>query len=85
MQLSYNIAEGDLSIKLKKAKEFLDEGHRVKIELKLKGRQNAHPDIGLQRVNDAVERLKGPTVIIEKQPTADGKMIWAQLRDKAVK
>lgn len=38
IQLSVEIGENDLMIKAKKAAEWLKEGHRVKIELQLKGR-----------------------------------------------
>jgi len=41
LRLTVGIGEGDLTNKAKQASEWLHEGHRVKIELKLKGRANA--------------------------------------------
>ena len=38
IQLSVEIGENDLNIKAKRAAEWIKEGHRVKIELQLKGR-----------------------------------------------
>jgi translation initiation factor IF-3 len=38
IQLSVSISENDLMIKAKKAAEWINEGHRVKIDLQLKGR-----------------------------------------------
>ncbi len=38
IQLSVEIGENDLMIKAKKAAEWIKEGHRVKIDLQLKGR-----------------------------------------------
>jgi translation initiation factor IF-3 len=41
LRLTVGIGEGDLTNKAKQASVWLSEGHRVKIELKLKGRANA--------------------------------------------
>jgi translation initiation factor IF-3 len=40
ISLSANIADHDLSVKSKKAIEFLEEGNKVKLSLLLKGRQH---------------------------------------------
>lgn len=79
IQVSYNIAEGDLKTKTRQAKEHLDKGCRVKIELRMKGRQNAHPDIALERVRSMVSELTDPKIVIEKQPTLNGKTVEAML------
>lgn len=41
LRMTVGIGEGDLTVKAKQASLWLSEGHRVKIELKLKGRANA--------------------------------------------
>lgn len=41
LRMTVGIGEGDLTVKAKQASTWLSEGHRVKIELKLKGRANA--------------------------------------------
>jgi translation initiation factor IF-3 len=79
IQLGYNIAQGDLDTKTKHAREFLDKGHRVKIEMRMKGRQNAHPDIALEKMKGVVESLMEPRIVVEKKPTLDGKTVIAQL------
>jgi translation initiation factor IF-3 len=38
IQISVSISEHDIMIKAKQASEWIKEGHRVKIELQLKGR-----------------------------------------------
>ncbi len=45
------IGEHDYQIKLRKAKEFIEEGNKVKIILKFKGRQIEHPEIGIELLN----------------------------------
>jgi len=46
IQLSCDIAINDLQTKARKAKEFLEEGHKVRCALRLKGRQKSMPERG---------------------------------------
>jgi translation initiation factor IF-3 len=46
IRLSTTIGEHDVSVRVNQAKKFLAEGNKVQIELLLRGRQKAHPDIG---------------------------------------
>ena len=46
IQLSCEIAINDLQTKARKAKEFLEEGHKVRCALRLKGRQKSMPERG---------------------------------------
>ncbi|MBU4485705.1 MAG: translation initiation factor IF-3 [Candidatus Delongbacteria bacterium] len=46
--MSVNIDNHDIEIKSKKAREFLEEGNKVKVFLQFRGREIAHKDMGLQ-------------------------------------
>ncbi len=46
IKLSCNIADHDLEIKAKKAREFLSDGDKVKCVIQLRGRQKGNPDRG---------------------------------------
>lgn len=48
VRLSLRISEHDMSIKAKKASEFLEEGHKVKVDLLMRGREQAHPEMGFE-------------------------------------
>lgn len=63
IKLKPNIADGDLQIKVDKIKAILEEGHRVKISMSFRGRENAHKDLGLAKVNSMVASLKDITNI----------------------
>ena len=54
IQLSVEIGENDLAIKSKKAAEWIKEGHRVKIELQLKGRTKYMDDKFLRERLDRI-------------------------------
>ena len=45
----------DYNIKLGRIETFLDEGHKVRIQLQFRGRENAHRELGFEKM----ERIKG--------------------------
>ena len=46
VRLGLKIGEHDLATKLKHARKFLGEGHKVKVSLLFRGREITHPDLG---------------------------------------
>ncbi|MCK9195155.1 MAG: translation initiation factor IF-3 [Nevskia sp.] len=64
--------EGDFQTKLKHLKTFLEEGDKVKITVRYKGRELAHQDLGFK----LIERLKAELdelALIEQHPKLEGK------------
>ena len=59
MRLSLNINENDLMIKVNKTKDFLEKKHKVKITLRLKGREVTQYDAAKQIMEDYYKRLDG--------------------------
>lgn len=51
IRLSYNTDVHDLEVKLKQAKRFLGEGHRLKLRLKLVGREMAFKEKGIEQLD----------------------------------
>ena len=45
----------DYNIKLGRIESFLDEGHKVRVQLQFRGRENAHRELGFEKL----ERVKG--------------------------
>ncbi|MGB7930646.1 MAG: translation initiation factor IF-3 [Gammaproteobacteria bacterium] len=65
---------GDYRIKLRKLTEFLEEGDRVKVTLRFRGREMAHQELGLellQRVKADLEELG----VVEQEPRSEGRMM----------
>lgn len=48
----------DLNFKMKNSIGFLEEGHRVKISIRFRGREMAHPEIGRRQMDRVLEALK---------------------------
>ena len=67
-----NIDDNDYNTKMKKIHSFLEEGDKVKVTMRFRGRELAHPDIAMgimTRVRDEVgERAK-----IEQFPRMEGR------------
>ena len=65
---------GDYRIKLRKLTEFLEEGDRVKITLRFRGREMAHQELGLellQRVKHDLDEFG----VVEQEPRSEGRMM----------
>jgi translation initiation factor IF-3 len=57
VQLRPTIDTNDLNIKARKAKEFLEEGDKVKIVMRFRGRENTHKDVGRVTMQQFLEAL----------------------------
>lgn len=87
VQLSATIEENDVNIKAKNAIRFLQEGNKVKVSIRFRGRQIAHSDIGLKVMQDFIERTK-EYCTVERRPTIEGRnmlMILVPKTEKAIK
>jgi len=69
-----NIDMHDFDHKVKHAREFLDNGDKVKFTLMFRGREMAHPELGFEVMQKIKERLE-TFVQIEKEPSQEGRNI----------
>lgn len=58
--LSVRISEHDMSIKAKKVAEFLADGDLVKIELRMRGREQAYGDLGHKQLQTFMTLISTP-------------------------
>jgi translation initiation factor IF-3 len=72
LRLRPKIGDHDLEVKSKQAKVFLEEGHKVKMTVLFRGRENLHPDIGRQVLNEMIDLLKD-SATIEQPPKMEGR------------
>lgn len=70
--LSPRIAEHDLETRLKKANEFLSKGNKVKLNVKFKGREMAHPETGYKVTQQALDWF-GSRVTVERETKFEGR------------
>jgi len=83
IRLSVRIGEHDMEIRLKQAEEFLDRGDRAKIEIILRGRENARPDLAFGVLNDFYKKMQEKMDLrLEQEPTRQGNKVTAILAKK---
>jgi len=70
--------EHDYDVKLRQAREFLDEGHKVKVTIVFRGREIAHREIGQKQLQDMVADLKD-VGMVEQAPRMEGKAMFMLL------
>lgn len=70
--LSPRIAQHDLEVRLRKVENFLEDGDRVKLTVKFKGREMAHPETGRKVVDQALAFF-GEKVNIERETKFEGR------------
>jgi translation initiation factor IF-3 len=84
LMLRPNISPHDLEVKLNYAKNFINNGDKVKFSLRFKGREASHQEIGFEIFKKITEALKD-IAKAESNPKFDGKVIMAILSPIDVK
>jgi translation initiation factor IF-3 len=64
----------DLEVKIKQITKFLEEGDKVKITMRFRGREMAHPELGL-KVYDVIRDKMGDLMKVEYHPKLEGKQM----------
>ena len=64
----------DLDVKAKQARRFLIDGDKVKFNLRFRGREIFHPEIGRQILDQMAERLRD-VALIEQRPLMEGRVL----------
>ena len=78
IRLSMTIDVGDIAVKTKQCLKFLEAGNKVKVSIRMKGRENARAYQGVKVMNDFFEGLEGKAVQ-DNKPTTEGRNITMML------
>lgn len=81
MRFGLKIGQGDLEVKLRKVRKFLEEGHKVRIQVIYKGREMAHKEIGYELV-EKITTLLEEVAIVEQKPQMAGRNLSVVIRSK---
>ena len=72
VRLSPKIGIGDFDTKVNRAVEFLEDGDRIKVTVRFRGRELTHPELGRNLIAKFVDRVKDHG-IAERTPLLEGK------------
>lgn len=81
IQISARSAENDLRIKAQKLNEFLAEGHRIEIQLRLRGREKGNKEWALKKLNGFLAMIT-PEHRVVLEPRFAGRGMVVQVSKK---
>ena len=82
IRITPNIEEHDFGFKSKNARKFLEDGNKVKITVKFRGREVNNIKSGEDVLNKFIEDLEDISVV-EKKPKLEGRNMFIMLSKKA--
>lgn len=82
MRFGLKISDHDLGVKLRKITDFLNEGHKVKIAIVYRGRENAHRDIGFKLAERVIDSFQD-SIVVDQQPQLNGKQLIFVIRNSS--
>jgi len=71
VRIGFKIGEHDWELRLKQADRFLDEGNKVKLEIRLRGRERSRVPMAEQKINNFTKAIPGGAKIegkVSKSP-----------------
>lgn len=74
-RLGPTTGEGDIQRFVKRAKDFIDDGDKVKITVKMKGREVMFPEVAFEQIKKIEKELIG-VAKLESEPKRAGNMIF---------
>jgi len=72
IKLSPNIGDNDFGFKLRNARKFIEEGNKVKFNLRFRGREMSYQDLGMEALQRAAKEL-ADIAKVEQQPKLEGR------------
>ena len=82
LRITPNIEEHDFGFKAKNAKKFIEDGNKVKITVRFRGRELNNVKMGENILNDFAKELED-VAVVEKAPKLEGKNMFIILAKKA--
>ena len=71
LRLSPVVDTHDFETKLRQARKWIEQGMKVKIDMRFRGRMMTRQDVGRQIMNDFLDKVKD-IALVEKKPSLEG-------------
>ena len=84
IRVTPNIEEHDFGFKSKNARKFIEDGAKVKITVRFRGRELNYVKAGEETLNEFIENLSD-IATVEKKPLLEGKNMFVILAKKVEK
>lgn len=73
--------EGDYQVKLRNLIRFLEHGDKAKVSIRFRGREMAHPELGL-KVMDRIKQDLAEHCVVEQEAKREGRQVMMVLSPK---
>lgn len=70
VKLKPKIEQHDFDVKLRRAKSFIEDGHKVLVTMVFRGREQRHPEIGREVLKRFASELED-VAILERMPSQE--------------
>ena len=70
--------EHDLQVRVRAARRFLEEGHKVKVEVRFRGREASHPEVAREQIGRIAAGV-ADIAVVERAPSLEGRSMFAIL------
>jgi len=81
IQVRPKTAEHDLRVKLERGRRFLNEGHKLRVRVRFRGREITHRDLALELLARIAQEFEEEAVV-EQQPAMEGRAMLMILAPK---
>jgi translation initiation factor IF-3 len=78
LRLKPRTGEHDIDTKVRQALSFLDEGSKVKVSVRFRGREITHPEIAREQLSRFADKV-GEAAVVETQPAMEGQYLFMLL------
>ena len=73
--------EGDYQIKMRNIRRFLEDGDKVKVNIRFRGREMSHQELGREMAT-RIETELGDDIVIESRPRREGRQMVMMIAPK---
>ena len=84
IRITPNIEEHDFGFKVKNARKFIEDGNKVKVTVRFRGRELNYLKLGEEELNHFIEELSD-IAVPEKKPLLEGKNMFIIIEKKTDK
>lgn len=78
LRLGPFMSENDIQVRIERGREFLKDGHKLRLAVKFAGRQITHPEFGWQLIHRLIKELEEYGTV-EREPKLEGKVLATTL------
>lgn len=81
LTVSYKIGEHDFQVRIKMIRKFVDHGDKVKMSVRLRGREEQHSNLAVDLLNKFAKEVED-VAIVERAPRLEGRQVIMILAPK---